>query len=257
MTSQGDAQTAAESKSVHKRGVRRRPRRCTKTMEAPKHPRGWPRGPYYGRHWSWLLWSFRDSNFPRTSHPSFHFRLFSTKGQDTAPRQPGLWPCDAHPFITTSLQGQDNRLPTETWSKIARYLSIEPRLTTKDETIQQRRNLRANCLVSTVLCPVAMAARYEIIRIPNRDELELFHRAVKSHHEIGPLVRGLFVYLKLCWCGPPGERALQLCSWLFEVLETTTNLQFLSLDLQECTKCFRNSGPQDFSPNGKGANCKT
>lgn len=102
-----------------------------------------------------------------------------------------------------------------------------------------------------------MAAPYEDVQIVNTEGLGVVHREVKSHHEIGLLVRRLSVRIKLCSCWSSEGGARYLCRGLFEVLEKTTNLQFLSLDLQECTKCFKNTGPQDFDANGKGANCKT
>lgn len=152
---------------------------------------------------------------------------------------------------------QDFKLPPEVLSIIAQYLAIEPGVTTEDQTVQRRRNMLAFCLASEKLLPTAVDTLYEVIAISNRTTLSLFRRTVKSRSGLGLLVRKLSVTIKLCSCLSTEKGTQELCNCLFEVLESTAGLRYLSLDLQECTNCFRNFGLQDFAPNGNGASCKT
>lgn len=136
-----------------------------------------------------------------------------------------------------------NYLPTELLRIIAQYLAVDRGVTTRGQTVQRRQNLRLLCLVSKRLCPIAARALYESVHIAETKHLGLFFRTVESLPEIGQLVRKLSVNLGLCW--RKVSRRVKVCDQLYEVLKTTTRLQSLSLDLQECTDCFRIVLPED------------
>ncbi|KAG6354763.1 hypothetical protein INS49_003844 [Diaporthe citri] len=110
-----------------------------------------------------------------------------------------------------------NSLPTEVLHIIAQHLAVEPDVTTGDQTGLRRRNPCPLCLVCRRFCPTAVRALYEFVHITGTKQLELFFNTVESQPELG------------------------------QVLNTTTRLKSLSLDLKECTKCFRNSGPEDIA----------
>lgn len=144
-------------------------------------------------------------------------------------------------------------LPREVVSMISQYLAIEPDVTTRGQTAQRRRDLRRFCLVSPSLCPTAARSLYETVHVTDTNHLELFLNTVESQPELGQLVRKLFVNLKICW-RTSKVGSWYVCDQLYRVLNATTSLQLLSLDLQECTDCFRNSSPADIAaggPNGK------
>lgn len=144
-----------------------------------------------------------------------------------------------------------NSLPTELLCMIAQYLTVEPDVTTKDETVQRRQNLYPLCLVSPSLFPIAARFLYEAVHIAGTKQLKLFFNTVESKPQRGQLVRKLFVNLGICW--PRSAVPSQvICDRLYKVLKTTMRLQWLSLDLQECTgrECIRMSGPEDYAPGG-------
>lgn len=138
-----------------------------------------------------------------------------------------------------------NDLPTDLLCIITQYLAVEPVGTTGGQTVQRRQNLRLFCLVSRRLCPIAARALYESVHIAETKHLGLFFRTVESLPDLGQLVRKLFVNLGLCW--RKDSRRVKVCDQLYEVLRTTTRLQSLSLDLQECTDCFRIVRPEDIA----------
>lgn len=144
-----------------------------------------------------------------------------------------------------------NSLPPELLCMIAQYLTVEPDVTTKDQTVQRRQNLYPLCLVSQKLCPIAARFLYETVHIAGTNQLKLFFNTVESQPQLGQLVRKLFVNLGICW-PRSAVPSWVICGQLYKVLKTTMRLQWLSLDLQECTgrECIQVSGPEDFAPGG-------
>lgn len=146
-----------------------------------------------------------------------------------------------------------NSLPTEVLCMIAQCLTVEPDVTKRDQTVERRRNLGPLCLVSKRLYECAQPILYEAIHISGTTRLGLFSKAIKSQPRLGLFVRKLFFDLGICWRSSPVP-SWDVCDQLYRVLITTTGLKRLSLSLQECTDCFRNSGPEDIAaggPNGK------
>lgn len=148
-----------------------------------------------------------------------------------------------------------NSLPTEIWLDICKYVEIEPLETTRDKTAQRRGNLRPLFLVSKRIRNVAIQHFYEVTTISNPKSLQRVHETFRSQTEKAQLVRELSVDFEACWDNIPKDLKRKLCRYLYQVLAKTTRLKLLSLDLRECTCCFRNSGPEDFAVNG--ANGKT
>lgn len=141
-------------------------------------------------------------------------------------------------------------LPREVLSKISEYLAIKPDVTTKDQIVQRSRNLRSLSLVSRRLCPAAARSLYEVVHITKVAQLELFFNTVESQPELGQLVRKLSVNLRICWRDISKAGRVKICDQLYRVLNATTKLRSLSLELEECTDCFRNSGPEDIAAGG-------
>lgn len=135
-------------------------------------------------------------------------------------------------------------------SMIARQLAIEHDVTKRDQTVQRRRNLRLLCQVSSRLYRGVVRDLYQVIHIPDTIRLRLFLKTIESQPEKAQFVHKLSVNLAMCWNRISETERRKLCEQLYRVLNTTTGLQLLSLDLQECTSCFRNSSPESFAVNG-------
>lgn len=153
----------------------------------------------------------------------------------------------SNPVLTTM---DINSLPTEIVSMIARQLAIEHDVTKKDQTVQRRRNLRLLCRVSRRLYQGTVRDLYQVIHIPDTIRLRLFLKTIESQPGIAKFVHRLSVNLAMCWGRISENETRKLCEQLYRVLNATTRLQLLSLDLRECTNCFRNSGLESFAVNG-------
>lgn len=143
-----------------------------------------------------------------------------------------------------------NSLPTEVWLEICKYVEIEPDETTRDKTAQRGGNLGPLCLVSKKIRDVAMGHLYEVTTISSPKSLQRVHETFRSEPQVAQSVRELSVDFEVCWDNIPKDLKRELCGYLFQILTKTTGLQRLSLDLRECTCCFRNCGPEDFAANG-------
>lgn len=146
-----------------------------------------------------------------------------------------------------------NSLPLEIVCKIAQYLAINPDVTTMNRTKQGRKNLYRLCFASKALYPGAARTLYEVVDISSIRRLGHFLRTIESQPNKGNDVHKLFVNLRVCFNSKDNQLgSLKLCDLLYRVLNTTKNLQLLSLDLQECPHfmCYRNSSPASFAVNG-------
>lgn len=152
-----------------------------------------------------------------------------------------------------------NSLPTEVLLDICKYVEIEPDETTRDKTAQRISNLRPLFLVSKRIRNVAMDQFYDqfykVTTISSPESLRRVHETFHARPKKAQFVRELSVDFKVCWDNVPKDMKRTLCRYLYEILTETTRLKLLSLDLRECTCCFRNCGLEDFDANG--ANGKT
>lgn len=156
-------------------------------------------------------------------------------------------------FNTTPAQNAGkgiNSLPTEVWLEICKYVEIEPDETTRDKTAQRRSNLRPLFLVSKRMRNVAMEQLYRVTTISSLKSLQRVHETFRARPQKAQFVREISVDLKVCWDNTPKSLKRELCRYLYQVLSKTTRLQLLSLDLRECTCCFRNSNPESFAADG-------
>lgn len=143
-----------------------------------------------------------------------------------------------------------NSLPTEVWLEICKYVENEPDETTRDKTAQKRSNLRPLFLVSKRVRNVAMEQFYKVTAISSPKSLQRVHETFRVRPEKAQFVRELSVDFEVCWDNIPKSLKRDLCRYLYQVLSNTSRLQLLSLDLRECTCCFRNCGPESFAADG-------
>jgi hypothetical protein len=143
-----------------------------------------------------------------------------------------------------------NALPTELLEIISEFLTIEPDVTTNDQTVQRRQNLPKFCLVSKKFYSIAKPNLYKIVHISTDTRLRLFLRTVGSRTGPAKLIKKVFLSVELCGENVSGPENHNFCLDMCRVLDCTTELQLLSLDLKECDCCFRNTDPGDIAANG-------
>lgn len=122
-----------------------------------------------------------------------------------------------------------------------------PRLT-RDQTLQRQQNLSSFSLVCNRFTGFPSREMYKNVHISTASGLGFFLDDIRFRPDIAKLVKRLSLDIELC--GEENVSGLEnniLCLNMYRVLDKTTKLEFLSLDLKECSCCFRISGVEDMA----------
>ncbi|KAL1846008.1 hypothetical protein Daus18300_014383, partial [Diaporthe australafricana] len=138
-------------------------------------------------------------------------------------------------------------LPVEIRRMIANHLADDPLGFMTNPTPEASRDLRNLSLVSRAFASFAAESLYRYVNIPDLRALALFNRTFFSDpREWAKLVRHLRISIFFC---PVGDSQRGIDS-LFALLSSTESLQTLSLELGECTTCWRVTTAASFATEG-------